>query len=50
VTQSEIESLYEGGVEGAGEAESHEPLGEMRQVTEAHEAFDQAEFAAATFF
>ena len=47
VTQSEIESLNESGVERAGVTERFETLGELRQVAQAHEAPDEIELATA---
>ena len=47
MAQGEIESLDEGGIERAGEAEGLEAFSEMRQVAQAHEAFDELELATA---
>jgi hypothetical protein len=47
VTQGEIESLDKSRVERARQAEGSEALGELRQVVQAHETFDEIELATA---
>ena len=50
VTEGQIETLDEGGVEGARESQGLEAQGELGQVAPTHETFDEVELATAIGF